>query len=187
MRLLVSALLLVALARSAAADGAPMTDDDGNRANMRVGVSTTDDNGRPTICLEVTAFAQLSFEGCGTGSGFLHTDPGQELAHFRLKWAVYRRKLGGGTLRAQVGGGFAELEVGQDSPGFEFGEPGQGATAAAGPEASASVQWMRSLGKGWELVGSFTGGMAWIPHAPDLILPRSEAQPFASFELGVGW
>ncbi len=158
-----------------------------HRANVRVGVSTGDDNGRPTICLDVAVAYGVAVEGCGTGSGFLHQDDGQEMAHFRAKWTAHERGWAGGTVRVQPGAGFAELEIGTDTPGFDFGDPGGPVTSVAGPEAAVSVQWIRSLGKGFELVGNVSAGAAYFGHADRLADPQDRLQPFVSLEVGAGW
>lgn len=158
-----------------------------NRVNLRVGGATTDTTGRPTICLEVRAVAALSIETCGTGSGILHEEAGGEMAHFRAKWLMLGRVLGGGQLRVQGGLGFAELQLDADEPGFVFGPPRGAKIEAAGPEGALSLSWLRPMAAGWELIASTTGGLAWIPHADELIDPQSRAAPFVSFELGIGW
>jgi len=50
-----------------------------------------------------------------------------------------------------------------------------------------SLQWMRTIGGGVELVGTGTLGMAWFTGADRLVLPQAALQPYASIELGVGW
>lgn len=158
-----------------------------NRINMRLGTASTDHTGRPTVCLEITAVWRLSVEGCGTGSGFLHRESGAELAHFRAKARVYQRAVQRGLLRVQTGVGFAELQLDADEAGFEFGTPTGRRIEAAGPEAALSVQWLRPLSRGWEIVLGTSAGAAWIPHAADLAEPQAELQPFVSFEAGIGW
>lgn len=157
-----------------------------NRLNMRLGTASTDRNGRPTICMEVRAVAQLSIEGCGTGTGFLHQESGGELAHFRAKWGVYQRVVSRGLLRAQVGLGFAELQLDADEPGFVI-DPGENGVEASGPEGSVSVQWLRPISRGWEFIMNTSVGTAWIPGAGDLSVPQDTVQPYVSFEIGVGW
>jgi hypothetical protein len=158
-----------------------------NRVNLRVGAASTDTTGVPTICMEVRAVARLSVEGCGTGSGFLHSQSGGEMAHFRAKWQVLGRVAGGGKLRLHGGLGFAELQLDADRPGFDFGSPQGSRIETAGPEGSLSLSWLRPMGAGWELVANTTGGLAWLPYADELAAPQERAQPFVSFELGVGW
>lgn len=158
-----------------------------NRINLRLGTASTDANGRPTICMEVLAVWQLSIESCGTGTGILHNEAGGELAHFRAKWAVGSLVAYQGLLRLQGGIGFAELALDTDELGFEFGSPTGPRIEAAGPEAAVSVQWLRPLGGGWDFIANTTAGMAWIPYAGELAVPQSQAQPFVSFEAGIGW
>jgi hypothetical protein len=158
-----------------------------NRINLRVGAASTDTTGVPTICMEVRAVARLSVEGCGTGSGFLHSQSGGEMAHFRGKWQVLGRVAGGGKLRVHGGLGFAELQLDADRPGFDFGSPSDSRIETAGPEGSLSLSWLRPMGAGWELIANTTGGLAWLPYANELAAPQDRAQPFVSFELGVGW
>jgi hypothetical protein len=156
--------------------------------NLRVGGSTADDNRRPTICAEVGIAFGVSAEGCGTGSGFLHRDDGGEMAHFRAKVRIARRPVRGGAVDLALGAGFAELEVGRDDPGFDFGAPGGvEPTSVAGPESSISAQYLAPLGRGFELIANASVGLAYFRHAPELAVPQSRLQPFASFELGVGW
>lgn len=158
-----------------------------NRVNLRLGTASTDHTGRPTICLEVSAVWRLSVEGCGTGSGFLHSEPGAQLAHFRAKARVFQRAVQQGLLRVQAGVGFAELQLDADEAGFEFGTPTGRRIEAAGPEAALSLQWLRPLGKGWEFILDTSAGAAWIPHAAELAEPQDQMQPFVSFEAGIGW
>ncbi len=158
-----------------------------NRVNLRVGGALTDTTGIPTICMEVRAAGRLSIEGCGTGSGFLHSQSGGEMAHFRAKWQALGRVVGDGQLRLHGGVGFAELQLDADQPGFDFGAPRGSRIETAGAEGSLSLSWLRPMGAGWELILNTTGGMAWLPHADELSVPQARAQPFVSFELGVGW
>ena len=157
-----------------------------NRVNLRLGVASSDDNGRPAICLEVRTILQLSIEGCGTGSGVLHDSAGGELAHFRAKWAVDRRVFRGGVLQTQLGIGLAELQVDADQPGFVI-NPDPGGVEAVGPEASVGVQWLRSLSGGWEIIMNASAGVSWVPGASDLRGQPSSQQPFVGFEIGAGW
>lgn len=171
-----------------APDVAPGEADTDNRVNLRIGGSTADANGRPVVCAEVAITWGISVEGCGTGSGFLHTDDGGEIAHFRLNKRIWGTRLGRGRVQTAGGLGFAELEVGEDSAGFDFGSPGGVApTSVAGPEASLSARYLAPLGRGFEFLANASLGLAWFSGAPDLVAPQERLQPFASFELGVGW
>lgn len=159
-----------------------------NRINLRLGNATSDSTGRPTICLDVRIWAGLGVESCGTGQGIIHDQPGTEMAHFRATWSVLERATSHGTGRLRGGIGWAELQVGVDHPGFHFGEPDQvDRGSVAGPEAAVQGQWLVPLGKGIEAVISVTAGLAVFANADKLITPQSNAQPFGSFELGLGW
>jgi hypothetical protein len=154
------------------------------RVNLRVGQSSTDRNGMPTVCAEVRVWADLNVESCGTGADLWHQSDGPEMMHVRASWEVTRRGRGG----LRLGGGFAELSVGDDQLGFEFGDPDHlDPVSVAGPEVMMSAQWTFPLGKKLEAVGTFTGGVGYFTGAPKLLLPRDEVQPFASIDLGVGW
>ncbi len=153
--------------------------------NLRVGASAVADYERASICLEVAVWRKLTVEGCGNGSGFLHQGDGGELAHFRAKWGLWEDQVAKGTLVAQAGVGFAELQVGRDDPGFEFGDP-TGASAA-GAEGAFTMQYYAPVGSGFEFIASSAIGMAYIRGADKLPTAPSKNQPFASFELGIGW
>lgn len=157
-----------------------------NRVNLRLGGASSDENGRPTVCLEVRAIAGLSIEGCGTGSGFLHNEQGRSLTHFRGKWAVDRRVLAGGVMQTQLGLGMTELQVSTDRPGFVV-SPEQGGVEAVGPEAMVGLQWLRPIDGGWEFILNANAGLSWIPGAEALIAPQDTLQPFVAFEVGAGW
>ena len=153
--------------------------------NLRVGAATTSDLERASICIEVALWRKLSVEGCGNGSGFLHDSDGGELAHFRAKWALWEAAVPRGAFVVQGGLGFAELQVGKDDPGFDFGDPS--GESAAGAEGALSMQYLAPFGRGFEFIASSAIGMAYISGANDLPTAPSKAQPFASFELGIGW
>lgn len=157
-----------------------------HRINLRAGLASSDDVGRPTICMEVVTVFSVSVEGCGTGSGILHDEVGHQIAHFRANVPVLVRAAWGGRIALRGGLGFAELEVGDDRPGFDFGEANNVA-AVAGPDAAASAQWLRPVGAGVELVANATAGMAWFSGARELVVPQARFQPYIAFELGVGW
>lgn len=158
------------------------------RINMRLGTASTDRNGAPTICAEVRVWADLNVESCGTGADILHNNDGPEMMHVRGLYEIYDRTTSRGRGGIRLGAGFAEMSVGDDKIGLEFGDPdAQDPISVAGPEAAVSAQWTMPLGKGLEAVGTFTGGVGYFAGARKLILPRDEIQPFASFEIGVGW
>jgi hypothetical protein len=167
---------------------APQTTPTTNRLNMRFGGSTSDDTGRPTICLDVRIVAGFGLESCGTGQAIIHNEPGREMAHFRGTWTFLEKQTSRGVGKLRAGAGFAELQVGQDHPGFKFGEPDSvDRGSVAGPEAVLQGQWMVPLGVGVEAVMSLTGGLAMFADAEKLIIPQKNVQPFVSFEIGVGW
>lgn len=187
-----SGLLVFLVATTAAAQPAEPTTEPASdappthRANLRLGLASSDAVNRPTVCLEVFALWATSVEGCGTGSGILHDEVGRQMAHFRVNVPVRRDAWFGGWSSVRVGVGFAELEVGPDRPGFDFGDPDQ-PNSVAGPDAAASVQWLRSLGSGVELVATGTVGVAWFSGAGQLQRPQDQAQPYIAFEIGAGW
>lgn len=174
---------------AAPVDGGPPADAPApisHRINLRAGLASSDTVGRPAICLEVVAIWQVSVEGCGTGSGILHDDVGRQIAHFRANIPITTTTRWGGRFALRGGLGFAELEIGDDKPGFDFGEADTPASVA-GPDAGLSVQWLRPVGAGIELVANASGGVAWFAGAEDLVVPQRELQPYVAFELGVGW
>lgn len=191
MRLLVACLVLAPSAAHADETLEPGTGSAAppvqNRINLRLGNGTNDSTGRPTICLDVRIWRGLGVEGCGTGQGVIHDQAGTEMAHFRGTWSVLEHATRAGTGRLRGGIGWAELQVGVDHPGFHFGEPGSERGSVAGPEAAAQGQWLVPLGAGVELVASFTAGVAVFANADKLITPQKNVQPFASFEVGLGW
>ena len=156
--------------------------------NLRAGASSSSESGRPVICMQVSAIAELSFETCGTGTGILHNDSTPEMAHFRMKWATNRWSIAQGLIELQACLGFTELQVGKDTPGFSFGSPTTAEPVeTAGPEASLSLQWIYPLDLGLEFIGDATFGAAWFEHAPELVTPRDKLAPFGEISAGVGW
>jgi hypothetical protein len=185
-------LFVCLLASPAAADetlepsattAAPAT----NYINLRLGGATSDSTGRPTICLDATIARGFGFETCGTGQGIIHDQTGVEMAHFRATYALLSRATNSGTARLRAGLGWAELQVGTDHPGFRFNSPDAARGSVAGPEAAAQGQWLVPLAKGVEAVASLTVGAAAFAGARELEVPQSTVQPFASFEIGLGW
>lgn len=159
-----------------------------NYVNLRAGAvaSQTASGKRPNICLEVAPLARLAFESCGTGNGFLHTDPEPEMAHFRGHWSLADWRWNKAWLRPRVGAGFAELQMGADQPGFHFGNAG-GGVETAGPEALASMQMVVGMGAGFEMVSELHAGAAYLTHAPELSSRQPATQPFGGLTLGLGW
>jgi hypothetical protein len=167
---------------------APPAEQTSNRLNIRFGGATSDDTGRPTICLDVRIVGGFNLESCGTGQAIIHNEPGREMAHFRGTWTFLSKQTSRGVGKLRAGAGFAELQVGQDHPGFKFGEPDSvDRGSVAGPEAVLQAQWMVPLGVGIEAVTSLTAGLAFFAEAEKLVIPQRELQPFVSFEIGVGW
>jgi hypothetical protein len=158
-----------------------------NRFNLRLGSATSDSTGRPTICLDVRLAAGFGVESCGTGQGILHDETGAELAHFRATYAILTRATPSGTGRVRGGIGWAELQVGVDHAGFRFNTPDVERGSVAGPEAALQGQWLVPLAKGGEAIASVTAGAAVFANADQLVVPKSNVQPFVSFELGLGW
>ncbi|HZI09724.1 MAG TPA: hypothetical protein VE153_04975 [Myxococcus sp.] len=159
-----------------------------NFGNLRVGGSTANGNGRPELCLELSPVAFLSLEGCGTGSGFLHGDPEPEVAHFRAKLRLLSLEVREwGTLQPFLAAGLAEAQVGEDDPGLQLGGTDARRVSTAGPEVGLGLRFLRPLASGFELVGDFNLGMAWLPHAPELVKPGDTLLPSASLSFGVGF
>lgn len=193
MRILAATCLALALPTVAYADrealepgmsGATPTS---NRINLRLGGATSDSTGRPTICLDVRIVHGLGVESCGTGQGVIHDESGTELAHFRATYSLLETTTASGTGRIRGGIGWAELQVGVDRAGFRFGRPDADRGSVAGPEAAVQGQWLVPLGKGVEAVASLTAGVAVFARADELVVPQQNVQPFASFEVGLGW
>lgn len=170
------------------APGADVTRDPPFRVNVRVGGASTDRNGMPTVCVEAHLWRGVGVETCGTGAQVWHEDGGAEMAHFRTHAELLRFATpGAGRLGLRAGFGFAELSVAPDQLGFQFGDPDATRASAAGPEAALSGQWTRPVAGDVDAIATFTIGAAYLQGAPALVLPRSELQPFASFEVGIGW
>lgn len=159
-----------------------------NFGNLRVGGSTANGNRRPELCLELSPVSFLSVEGCGTGSGFLHGDPEPEVAHFRAKLRLLSfDREGWGTLQPFLAAGLAEAQVGEDDPGLQLTGTDARRVATAGPELGLGLRFLRPLASGFELVGDFNVGMAWLPHGPGLVKPVDTWLPSASLSFGVGF
>ena len=155
--------------------------------NLRVGASSATQNNRPELCIEVAPLSYLSFESCGTGSGFLHQDPAPELAHFRTKVKVAEVRVGKVWVQPQLLAGFAELQIGEDIPGFNFRGTGASGVSTAGAEAGASLRTLFPSKGGIEFVTEVSAAAAWLPHAEQLNLPQNKVQPSLSISFGVGF
>ena len=188
---LASVLFLGSPAFAQPRDSAPGSDDTqadtSNWFNVRIGGATLGADDYAVICVEATPWKLLSLETCGTGAGLFRELRGVDVAHFRAKWSVFQHKQQAGQLRVQAGLGVAELEVGPDEPGLSFGRLPPNAVETAGPEATASIQYLMPLGHGVEALLNLTAGFAWMPYAPDLVNPQDEWQPFVGFDVGAGW
>lgn len=153
--------------------------------NLRIGPSTA--TGRPVMCLELSPNARVSLESCGTGAGFMHHDPGPEIAHFRGHVRLTQWSTAMGWLQPRVTAGFAEVQIGQDEAGFDFTSAGANGHETAGPEVGVSLRALTPIGRGFELVSELQAGAAWLPYAPDLVQPMPKFQPSASLTLGFGF
>lgn len=190
MRVLLSLLLIAspALAEDAPGTTTATAQPASNRFNLRLGSSSSDETGRPTICLDVSIIRGFGIESCGTGQAIIHNEAGTEMAHFRANYTFLTHATPSGTGRLRGGLGFAELQVGVDRPGFKFGDPDRvDRGSVAGPEASLQAQWLVPLEADVEAVISLTGGVAIFASADKLIIPQNSAQPFVSAEIGLGW
>lgn len=158
--------------------------------NFRVGAATSAT--RPQLCLGVSPLEMVALEGCGTGGGFLHNEPGTDITHFRgkVRLASLEVDTGEGTsawVEPWVGGGFAELQVGADTPGFSFEGASPGRVSTAGPDVGASLRGTVPLPAGFEIVGEVGVGVAFFAYAPLLVVPQDPLQPQATINLGLGW
>ncbi|MDX2050985.1 MAG: hypothetical protein SFV15_01250 [Polyangiaceae bacterium] len=154
--------------------------------NLRGGASSANLNQRPEVCMEGSPFAMLSVESCGTGNGIWHHDSGTEMMHVRLKLKVFSLSSGPMLFQYGVGAGMAELQVAADDPGIQFGTGPRG-VETAGAEGSMFLRGLLPLTKAFELVGDLQTGTAYLPSAPELIVPKSAWQPFVTLSVGVGY
>ena len=158
-----------------------------NHIQLRMGYSTATSNGQPTICLEGNIWRRLSLESCGTGFGFIHRESGTDFVHFRSKWSVFQTTTTPSSqLYGQLGAGFAEIQLGEDELGFQFTGTGLG-VETAGPELSASLQWIWQLAAETEMILDTNIGAAFFTHGPSLIVPQSQWFPFWELSIGLGW
>ena len=154
-----------------------------------VGVDRIDTQ-HPFICAEVSPLSWLSVEGCGTGSGFLHSGTEPEMAHFRTRGRIWGADHKRTELDAMIGLGFAEIQVAEDARGFKFGAaktPDQ--VEAAGPEISASAKGRMWVDKGGRtyVSGDVNVGAAYIPAAPTVTGGTNKVMPFAAVTVGFGF
>lgn len=131
--------------------------------------------------------ARVGIEACGTGSGFLHHDAEPEIAHFRANWRVVSLRSALGWVEPSLSFGFAELQIGEDNAGFDFSSGGATGVETAGPEAGASLRSLTPIYGGFELITEVRVGLAYFPHAPELVRPQATTQPTGSFTLGFGF
>ena len=158
-----------------------------NYGNLRVGATSSDRNGHPSLCMELAPLSFFSVEGCGTGSGFLHDSESSELAHFRGKVRLANLRTERGYLQPQLSLGFAELQVAKDEPGFDFNGTGRNGAETAGAEAGASLRLLAPLSGGVDFVGELSAGAAYLPHAPDLARPMDVWQLSVGMTAGIGF
>lgn len=156
-------------------------------ANLRIGGAVGAGTGRPEVCGEFAPLSFLSVEACGTGAGILHGEPVDEASHYRIKLALLRLRAGPFLLEPIVGAGLIELQLGEDDPGFVFGGVGPRGVETAGFEAMGALRGLLPIGSGFELVGEFSLGMGYTPHAPDLVRPQPMTPVFASLTVGTGF
>lgn len=169
---------------------APVLEAPRTYVNFRVGAATSAT--RPQMCLDVAPLEMLAVEGCGTGGGFLHSEPGTDLTHFRGKVRLASVEVQAtddvtAWVEPWLGVGFAELEVGADTPGFSFEGPSAGRVSTAGPDVGASLRGTVPLPAGFEVVGEVGLGLAFFAYAPLLVVPQSPLQPQATLNIGLGW
>ncbi len=154
--------------------------------NLRIGGAVGAGSGRPELCGEVAPLSFLSVEACGTGAGILHDEPIRQAMHIRAKLALHRFSLGDFLLEPLVGAGMIELQVGKDEAGFRFGDAGRG-IETAGVEVMGGLRALLPIGLGLELVGEFSTGVGYVPHADELIEPQARVPGFAGLTAGVGF
>ena len=193
LRLLIGFCVLFAIT-SALADGVrlvekmPALDAPRNFGNFRFGASTSNRNGHPDLCLELTPLSFLSVEGCGTGTGVLHNDDQSEVAHFRAKLRLANWRTEGRFVQPHLSAGFAELQQGDDEPGFEFTGTGAAQNETAGPEVGVSLKILAPIGESkYEWVAEVGVSAAWLTHAPDLADPQSVQQTSVALSMGFGF
>lgn len=155
--------------------------------NARVGAASSNENGRPEVCVEGAPLAVLSVEACGTGAQVWHDDPAPEMAHFRVKGRFLSLALPRLFLQGFAGAGFAELSVGRDQPGFKFNGVTDGLVSTAGPELTLTARALVPMGQGFELISDLNFAGAYLPNADDLITPRSRFQPTLALSIGLGF
>ena len=155
--------------------------------NARVGAASSNQSGRPEVCVEGAPLAVVSVEACGTGAQVWHEDPSPEMAHFRVKGRLLSLELPHFWLQGFVGAGFAEMQVGNDEPGFAFSDASDSLTSTAGAELSLSARALVPIRYGLELLADLGVAGAFMPHADELVRPQSRFQPTVSFSLGVGF
>ena len=110
---------------------------------------------------------------------WLYFDPEPEVAHFRTKLRLRSfEREGWGTLQLVLAAGLAEAQVGEDDLGLQFTGTDARRVSTAGPELGVGLRFLRPLASGFELVGDFNLGMAWLPHAPELVKPGDSWLPF---------
>lgn len=155
--------------------------------NARVGAASSNQSGRPEVCVEGAPLSVLSVEACGTGAQVWHDDPEPEMAHFRLKGRVLSLAFPHFWLQGFVGAGFAELQVARDEPGFSFGDASDSLSSTAGAELSLSARALVPIRYGLELLADVGLAGAYMPYADQLVRPQSRFQPTLSASIGIGF
>lgn len=157
---------------------------------FRVAPAPLDSSRKQQLCLDVPLFLGISIEGCGSGAGFLKAPTEPDIAHFRAKVPLGRAHVAGLTVVPGVVIGFAELQVGEDQAGFDFVGTGRGRTETAGPEVGASLRFLEkgtSSATGPVLVSELQLSLAWLPYAPDLLIPHGQWIGSLEWTVGLGW
>ncbi len=158
---------------------------DRNYANFRVGATSA--TNRAEMCLEVAPLKRLSFEACGTGATWFHSDAAPQFMHLRAHVQVASIKTRAGWLQPRIGAGVAELQVGEDDGGLYFGSTGPRGVETAGPEVGASARLLTPMWGGLELISQVDATVAYLPYAPQMLLPMEKVQPQVTFTLGFGF
>jgi hypothetical protein len=141
-----------------------------------------------TIDVNGTAWhTGLAIEGCGNGSSFLFPTAVPELAHFRAKWQLWGFDTALGWFTPFATAGFAELQTIGDTPGFSFFSPSPGRVSTAGPEVGAAMRYTYALPYGFELIAEAGIAVAYVPYAPQLVVPSDPFQTSLTLTAGVGW
>jgi len=155
---------------------------------LRGGVDTFTDQAVPQICGEVHPLPYLALDACGTGSGWFHQRPSDEMSHYRVEADLPLLARGRGEVWLQPGLGFAEVQRGVDAAGFRFGdEVAAGQVEAAGAEGTVSLRGRAWVHERVFAVAEANVGLAWIPGAPQAVGAAGPAVPSAGITAGLGF